>query len=46
MIFGFFVVISSLAASSAILLYLFDERVDGQPPYETWINVDGRWEEA
>ena len=47
MIFGFFMVISTLAAWSAVLLYLYDshERPDEQPPYE-WINVDGRWEEA
>lgn len=46
MIFGFFMVITFLAASSATLLYLFDERVDEQPPYEIWIHADGRWEEA
>ena len=47
MIFGFFMVISTLAAWSAVLLYLYDnhERPDEQPPYE-WINVDARWEEA
>lgn len=47
MIFGFFMVISTLAAWSAVLLYLYDsnERPDEQPPYE-WLHVDGRWEEA
>ena len=46
MIFGFFMVISTLAAWSAVLLYLYDnhERPE-QPPYE-WIHTDGRWEEA
>ena len=46
MIFGIFMVISTLAAWSAVLLYLYDnhERPE-QPPYE-WIHTDGRWEEA
>ena len=46
MIFGFFMVISTLAAWSAVLLFLYDshERPDEQPPYE-WLHVDGRWEE-